>query len=301
VSRSPLVRAALALLLATPVFAPEFAACAQTGFAVGAQYDSTHVYVSPADFDRFIASFILTFGGTAGKQTVTTVTPTSSRTIAQAIVSPVGLVSVFGFQTPIPYPFGSERTGYLVNDLDAAVTAARTAGAAVVVAPFPDPIGRDAVIQWPGGVSMQLYWHTTPPQYPALASVPENRVYVAAEKADEFVRDFIAFSRGRILSDDPEAPGADIGTPTTTFRRIRIDSVFGRLAVLVTDGHLPYPFGRETTGYEVGDLTGTLARATASGATVVVPPYSSDAGRRAAMVAFPGGYIAEIHQNLAAR
>ncbi len=148
---------------------------------------------------------------------------------------------------------------------------------------------------------MQLYWHTTPPQYPALASVPENRVYVAAEKADEFVRDFIAFSRGRILSDDPEAPGADIGTPTTTFRRIRIDSVFGRLAVLVTDGHLPYPFGRETTGYEVGDLTGTLARATASGATVVVPPYSSDAGRRAAMVAFPGGYIAEIHQNLAAR
>ena len=26
------------------------------------------------------------------------------------------------------------------------------------------------------------------------------------------------------------------------------------MTVLVTDGHLPYPFGREMTGYEVSDL-----------------------------------------------
>jgi hypothetical protein len=26
------------------------------------------------------------------------------------------------------------------------------------------------------------------------------------------------------------------------------------MVVLVTDGHLPYPYGRETTGYEVSDL-----------------------------------------------
>jgi hypothetical protein len=31
-------------------------------------------------------------------------------------------------------------------------------------APFDDPIGRDAVIQWSGGANMQLYWHTTPPR-----------------------------------------------------------------------------------------------------------------------------------------
>jgi hypothetical protein len=49
--------------------------------------------------------------------------------------------------------------------MDAAVKAARADGAAVIVAPFPDPIGRDAVIQWPGGVNMQLYVHFTKPSY----------------------------------------------------------------------------------------------------------------------------------------
>ncbi len=64
--------------------------------------------------------------------------------------------------------------------------------------------------------------------------------------------------------------------------------------MLVTDGHLPYPYGRETTGYEVADLPGTLTKAKASGASVLVEPYDADR-RRAAMVEFPGGFIAEIH------
>ena len=66
------------------------------------------------------------------------------------------------------------------------------------------------------------------------------------------------------------------------------------MAVLVTDGHLPYPCGRETTGYEVENLTDTLSKATTAGATVLVAPYTADQ-RSAAMVQFPGGYIAEIH------
>ena len=44
-------------------------------FAVGPQYDTTHVYVAHQDFDRFVASLIATFGGTATKQGVFTVTP----------------------------------------------------------------------------------------------------------------------------------------------------------------------------------------------------------------------------------
>jgi hypothetical protein len=31
---------------------------------VGSQYDSTHVYVAPDDIDRFVTSFVATFGGT---------------------------------------------------------------------------------------------------------------------------------------------------------------------------------------------------------------------------------------------
>jgi hypothetical protein len=66
---------------------------------------------------------------------------------------------------------------------------------------------------------------------------------------------------------------------------------------LVTDGHLPYPYGREITGYEVSNLSDTLAKAKASGATVLVDPYTAD-GRQATLVAFPGGYIAEIHSSV---
>src|SRR5689334_17882049 len=79
--------------------------------AVGPQYDTTHVYVAQEDVDRFVASVLATFGGSTSKQVVTTVTPTSSSTISQVIFTPVGPISVFGFKTPIPYPFGGERTG----------------------------------------------------------------------------------------------------------------------------------------------------------------------------------------------
>src|SRR6201993_5124507 len=181
--------------------------------AVGPQYDTTHVYVAPEDFDRFVTSLIATFGGATSKQGVFTVTPTPSSTMSQLILTPMGTVSVFGFKTPIPYPFGLERTGYLVTDMDAAVSAARACGADVIVAPFDDPIGRDAIVQWPGGVNMQLYWHTTDPSYAELQTVPENRVYLSPDRADAFLRSFVQFSGGTIAGDDPKAPGVEIGRP----------------------------------------------------------------------------------------
>jgi hypothetical protein len=262
--------------------------------AVGPQYDTTHVYVAPQDFDRFVASLIATFGGTTTKQGVFTVTPTPSSTMSQLVLTPVGSISVFGFKTPIPYPFGLERTGYLVTDMDVAVRAARATGADVLVAPFNDPIGRDAVIQWPGGVNTQLYWHTTAPSYASLQSVPENRVYVSTDKADEFLRSFLAFSHGRVASDDAHAPGVEIGRSGETYRRVRVESQFGKLTVFITNGHLPYPYGREMTGYEVANLADTLTKAKAAGVEVIVPPYKTEE-RDAAVVQFPGGYIAEIH------
>jgi hypothetical protein len=262
---------------------------------VGAQYDTTHVYVAPEDVDRFAASFLATFGGQSTKQVVATVTPTPSSTTSQLLQTPVGTVSLFGFKTPIPYPFGAERTGYLVTDIDEAVEAAKEAGAGVLVATFPDPIGRDVVIQWPGAVNMQLYWHTTKPSYGPFETIPENRVYVSPEPADVFIRGFLRFSHGKVVSDDPHASGAEIGRSKDTYRRIRIESAFGKMTVFVTDGHLPYPYGRELTGYEVQNLQGTLTKAKTSGAIVLVDPYTTD-GRAAAMIQFPGGYIAEVHE-----
>ncbi|TAZ66849.1 glyoxalase [Rhizobium ruizarguesonis] len=289
---------AVAIAVATIMASSATAAgAASKNMAVGAQYDTTHVYVPVTDVDAFATSFVATFGGASTKQIVATVTPTPSSTTSQLIQTPAGTVSLFGFKTPIPYPFGRERTGYLVTDMDRAIRDARNAGASVIVDAFADPIGRDAVIQWPGGVNMQLYWHTKAPDYPKFDTVPENRIYVSKDSVGAFIHDFLTFSKGKIVSDDRRAPGVEIGRPSDTYRRVRITSDFGNMSVLVTDGHLPYPYGYETTGYAVKDLNATVAKATASGATVLVQPYKSEK-RQAAIVQFPGGYIAEIHAPL---
>src|ERR1700677_3084727 len=191
--------ASIALALTGAGECAQAAGAATSSVAVAPQYDTTHVYVAPEDFDRFVASLIATFGGTASKQGVFTVTPTSSSTMSQLVLTPVGTVSVFGFKTPIPYRFGLERTGYLVTDMDEAIRDARATGADVFVAPFNDPISRDAIIQWPGGVNTQLYWHTTVPSYAPLHTTPENRVYVSPDRVDAFVRSFLAFSHGSVV------------------------------------------------------------------------------------------------------
>ena len=263
-------------------------------YAVGAQYDTTHVYVAVDDFDRFVASLVATFGGTTSKQGVFQVTPTPSQTMSQLVLTPVGTLSVFGFKTPIPYPFGGERTGYLVTDMDAATNAAVKHGAARLVTTFPDPIGRDVVVQWPGGVNMQLYWHTAKPNYPALAHVPENRVYLTPDVADVFVKHWTAFAHGKVTRDVPNAGGAEIGQPGKSYRRIELTSGYGKMLVIVSDGQLPWPYGRDMTGYEVDDLGATLSKAQAAGVETLVPAHS-EGGRSSALVRFPGGYVAEIH------
>lgn len=268
------------------------------GVAVGAQYDSTHVYVSPHDLDDFVNSFVATFGGQASQRSVTSVLPVPSSTEFQYVWTPVGTLSVFAYQTPIPFPFGQERTGYLVADMEQAIRDARSTGAEVIVDPFEDPIGIDALIRWPGGVIMQLYWHTTPPKYSPLVTIPDNRVYVSRDQADNFVNGFVMFAHGKVVSDEKHAEAGDVGLPGKFYRRIRITSLFGEMLVMVTDGHLPYPFGREVTGYEVADLGSTLTRARAAGVKLLFGPYTTG-DRTIAVVEFPGGYIAEVHRTKA--
>lgn len=286
---------ATALVAISPAPAPAKATpAASADYAVGPQYDTTHVYVAPEDFDRFIASFTATFGGATSKQGVFQVTPTASRTKSQLALTPAGTISVFGFLTPVPYPFGAERTGYLVSDLDAAVASAIKHGATRLITSFPDPIGRDVVVQWAGGVNMQFYWHTAKPDYPALTTVPENRIYLTADAADRFVKQWTGFAHARVTSDEKAAPGEEIGQPGKRYRRIRLTSGYGRMSVIISDGQLPWPYGRDMTGYAVADLSATLDKASAAGVETLVPAHE-EGDRQAAIVRFPGGYIAEIH------
>ncbi len=250
--------------------------------------------MAPESFDTLVNSFVATFGGSALKRGVANVTPVSSSTELQVVLTPVGAISVFAYQTPVPFPFGDERTGYLVTDMNQAIKAARAAGAEVIVEPFKDPIGIDAITQRPGGVKMQLYWHFKPSTNPPLETIPDNRIYVSKDQADNFVRCFAGFADGQVVSDDKQADAGEIGRPGETYRRIRMTSRFGNMQVLVTDGHLPYPFGREMTGYQVKDLSATLANAKAAGVKILSAPYTTR-DRTTAIVEFPGGYIAEVH------
>jgi predicted enzyme related to lactoylglutathione lyase len=297
------VTAALAFVslpFAVPSIRSQSTSVANINIAVGAQYDSTHVYVAPADLDAFVKSFIATFGGQASKLQVMNVLPVPSSTEFQSVSTPVGTLSVFAFQTPIPFPFGQERTGYLVTDMDEAIKAACSAGAEVIVEPFKDAIGRDAVIQFPGGLKTQLYWHTTPSNFPPLEAIPDNRVYISRDRADNFVKSFIAFSHGKITEDNQHADAGEISRPKETFRRVRITSLFGNMQINVTDGHLPFPFGHEIMGYQVSNLAATLEKAKASGAKILSPPFKAT-DRVTAVVQFPGGYTAEIHSQSGSR
>src|ERR1700741_5298823 len=76
---------------------PPVMPAARPTLAVGPQYDTTHVYVAPEDFDRFTDSFVATFGGSKSKQEVFQVTPTPSQTMSQLVFTPSGTISVFGF------------------------------------------------------------------------------------------------------------------------------------------------------------------------------------------------------------
>jgi hypothetical protein len=138
--------------------------------------------------------------------------------------------------------------------------------------PLPTlPRRQAAPIEWPGGVKMQLYWHFTPPSYGPLVSIPENRVYVSRDRIDSFVTAFVGFSHGRVTADNSRADAGEIARPGQTFRRVRIESKFGKMLVMSTDGHLPYPFGYDISGYEVRDLDETLAKANAHGVKVPLP------------------------------
>jgi hypothetical protein len=206
------VAAAVLLAMSPAAHGTEVAGKAVTPVAVGPQYDTAHIYVQPGTAAAFVKSWEATFGGTNTSPVLTDVTPTPSETLSELVLSPVGTLSVFDYTTGIPYPFGQERGGDLVANFSEGVADATRSGALLVVSPWNDPIGKDAIVQFPGGVDEQIYWHTTPPSYAPLATIPESRVYLEPQAADAFIRDYLAFSDGRIVSDDQHADGGQIGS-----------------------------------------------------------------------------------------
>ena len=68
--RPTIIRLALAVLAVAAgiVLTVTDVPAASLSIAVGPQYNTTHVYVAPEDFDRFIDALVATFGGTKSKR-----------------------------------------------------------------------------------------------------------------------------------------------------------------------------------------------------------------------------------------
>jgi hypothetical protein len=268
------------------------------GPGVGPQFDAPHIYLQHGKLVAFEHAWVATFGGTAATPFSLQATPTPSRAISGVVFSPVATLSTWDYSTPIPYPFGTENIGEMMANFNEGLADAERSGATVLVAPFKDPVGKDVIVQFPGGINMQLWKYDSSallkPFHP-LKTIPDSRFYLDPGEANAFIRDWLAFSHGYVAADDRSANGAEIGMPGTTYRKVLIESTFGETLVIVSSGQLPYPFGRETMGYAVPDLTATLAKATAAGAHVLYGPFR-EPGLATAMVQFPGGYICEIHQ-----
>ncbi|MGW4488012.1 VOC family protein [Amycolatopsis sp. NPDC004368] len=262
--------------------------------AWGVQYDASHVYLQHGTLPAFIKSWEGTFGGTDNGQNTFQITPTPSKALASIIHSPVGLLAAYDYQTPVPYPFGAEQTGFGVHDPDLGADAALRSGAEVTVTPWTGPVGREAVVKFPGGFASQIWLQYDMSGFTPLKTQPEFRVYLTESTVNAFLASYLKFTGGSVISDVRKADGGEVGAPGTTYHRIRIATPFGNTVVLANNGDWAYPYGRDTTGYTVSDVAATVAKAEANGATVLSGPYKSS-DRTSVVLQFPGGYIAEVH------
>ncbi|WIX77247.1 hypothetical protein QRX50_38515 [Amycolatopsis carbonis] len=277
--------------------APDAAAWRTPVKAFGVEYDASHVYLQHGKLPAFIKSWEATFGGTDNGQNTFQITPTPSKALASIIHSPVGLLAAYDYQTPVPFPFGAEQTGFGVHDPDLGADAALRSGAAVTVTPWTGPVGREAVVQFPGGFASQIWKQFDMSGFTPLTTQPEFRVYLPETTVNAFLASYLKFTGGSVISDVRKADGGEVGAPGTTYHRIRIKTQFGNTVVLAGNGDWTYPYGRDTTGYTVSDVNATVAKAAANGATVLSGPYKSK-DRTSVILQFPGGYIAEVHDGV---
>src|SRR5580704_4205158 len=88
--------------------------CAGCGRSCGAPYDLRHVWVAPGELDGLVKRVNAAIGGQASKLIVTNVLPAPRSTEFQYVWTPARTMSLFAFETTIPFPFGAQRTRFPV-------------------------------------------------------------------------------------------------------------------------------------------------------------------------------------------
>ena len=215
--------------------------------------------------------------------------------MSQLVLTPAGTLSVFGFKTPVPYPFGVERTGYLVTDLDAAVQAAQADGADVLVSAVQRSHRqgrRDSMARRREHAALLAHDAAIVPGAQNDSGEPRLRFPGPGKRIrSQLSRRFRTARLFPTMRTRRESRSGAPPIPTGASGSLRSSA---RWPCSSPTGILPYPYGREMTGYEVANLAETLAKPRPRVCQSWLGPISADE-RSSAIVQFPGGYIAEIH------
>ena len=86
--------------------------------AVGPQYDTTHVYIAPEDFDRFVSSVLSDIWRDYIEESCRRRYADSQQHLLTVDLDACRYDFRIRLHDTVPYPFGGERTGYLVTDMD---------------------------------------------------------------------------------------------------------------------------------------------------------------------------------------
>ena len=151
----------------------------------------------------------------------------AEQTMSQLVLTPAGSVSVFGFKTPMPYPFGRRTHGLSGDRSRRRRRAAQADGADVLVSSVQRsdrPGRRDPVARRREHAALLAHDAAL---VPALKTIPENRVYVSPERANDFSQLSRRFRTGKVGRTMRTRRVSRSGASPIPYRRDPDPSVFG--------------------------------------------------------------------------
>ncbi|ELW9447605.1 hypothetical protein KDW19_17535 [Burkholderia cenocepacia] len=281
----------------------------------GAKYQFVHVAAnSDDDVSRVATSLVQTFGGITGPRGTFPSPPQYTETVQMAY-TPVGAVSTHHYPDDSALPDVIPVNGFAVKSdggealYDLSIATFQAAGAQLLyrweVKTAPSS-PHQAILKWPGNVVTVAFGGPgTPTSFNAGftrlgdESVPVTRLYRNADDALAFATALQRAVDARYTVTVRPLMGLGIDNPGV-YKDISIESTIGNYEVIALPGKkllATHPdVARVQSSYFVRSLPDVLRNAVAAQASITRRYYSRQYHADAAIVAFPGGYHAEVVQ-----
>ncbi|EIK67392.1 hypothetical protein PseBG33_2241 [Pseudomonas synxantha BG33R] len=267
----------------------------------GPQYALPHVFMFPDQLETFIDKFIAVLGGTFDPISDINLAAVPATMQFTDLYTSVGAISAQAYKDNAPpFPMGKEAVGFAVVDMNKAIQVA-SSGGAKVLRRWEVLGNQEAMIETPGGVRIQFYaFSGAAPAREIQESVSNTRYYLSETDAEAFVTNFLAATKGTLISDGYYS-SEELGVEGGVFRRVQIESTLGNVNIIavtsdIRDG-LKYPYTDIKTDFTVDDLAAVVEKARQNDVDVLVRPEYTDPSNRRAVLRFPGEYVIELRQN----